>query len=158
MENILVSGRVVVALTPMPVFKGTSSNLVLEQGDTLHVPQRPQTVNVLGEVYNPTSLIFDEGHPKAKFYLAKTGGPTETADKKQMYIIRADGTVISKETSSGIRAAWFSGFENTPLYPGDTILVPQRLVYPNWMQDIKDITQILYQIAVSAGITIEMFR
>jgi polysaccharide export outer membrane protein len=158
LESARVSGRVVIALTPMPVFEGTSSNLVLEQGDTLHVPQRPDTVNILGEVYNPTSLIFDEGHPKAKYYLAKTGGPTQSAEKKQMYIIRADGTVISKKASSGIRAAWFSGFENTPLYPGDTILVPQKLVYPNWMQDMKDLTQILYQVAVGAGVAYQIGR
>jgi polysaccharide export outer membrane protein len=158
MESIQATGRVVIALTPMPVFKGTSSDLVLEQGDALHIPQRPDTVNVLGEVYNPTSLIFDEANPKAKFYLAKTGGAMVTADKKQMYIIRADGTVISKQESSGIRAAWFSGFENTPLYPGDTILVPAQLVYPNWMQDVKDITQILYQIAVGAGVVYQMYR
>jgi protein involved in polysaccharide export with SLBB domain len=158
LENVLASGRVVVALTPMPVFQGSSSDLVLEQDDTLHVPQRPNTVNVLGEVYNPTSLIFDESNPKAKYYLAKAGGATENAERKQMYIIRADGTVISKKGASGIRASWFSGFENTPLYPGDTILVPQRLVYPNWMRDLKDITQILYQVAVGAGVAFEIIR
>jgi protein involved in polysaccharide export with SLBB domain len=134
----------------MPVFKGSSSDMVLEDGDELQVPQKPDTVNVLGEVYNPTSLIFEEDNPTVGYYLSRVGGPTENAEKGQMYVIRADGTVVSKKGSG----SWLSGFESAKLYPGDTILVPQKVIYPNWMREIKDITQILYQISLGAAVVI----
>jgi polysaccharide export outer membrane protein len=148
--RIKASGRVVIALTPLPVFKQSGNDMILEDGDELHVPQKPDTVNVLGEVYNPTSLVFEEDNPTVGYYLAKTGGPTENAEKGQIYVIRADGTVVSKKGSG----SWLSGFDRTKLYPGDTILVPQKIIYPNYMATAKDLTQILYQIAVGAAVTI----
>jgi protein involved in polysaccharide export with SLBB domain len=150
LERVKASGRVVIALTPMAVFKQSDSDMILDDGDELHVPQKPDTVNVLGEVYNPTSLVFEEDNPTVGYYLAKTGGPTENAEKGQIYVIRADGTVVSEKGSG----SWLSGFERTKLYPGDSILVPQKIIYPNWMATAKDITQILYQIAIGAAVTI----
>jgi protein involved in polysaccharide export with SLBB domain len=150
LQRIRATGRVVIGLTPLPVFKGSGNDMVLEDGDELHVPQKPDTVNVLGEVYNPTSLVFEEANATVGYYLTKTGGPTENAEKDQIYVIRADGTVVSKKGSG----SWLSGFERTKLYPGDTVLVPQKIIYPNWMRTAKDLTQILYQIAVGAAVAI----
>jgi len=156
------SGRVVIALRPINELKGTSNDTVLEDGDTLYIPQRPNTVNVLGAVYNPTSLVYEKDRPRLKYYLNKTGGPTANAEEGQMYIIRADGTVVSKQGKSWFRVSWDEaenrwafggGFNNASLYPGDTILVPQKIVRPSYMRNIKDVTQIVYQIAVIAGIT-----
>lgn len=154
LKGAKATGRIVIALTPLPVFRGSPSDLILEDGDNLHIPTKGDTVNVLGEVYNPISLIFDADKPELQYYLKKTGGPTENAEKDQMYVIRADGSVTSKKGSSGFQTAWISGFEQTRLYPGDTVLVPQKVIYPNRMRDIKDITQIIFQIAVTAGILI----
>jgi polysaccharide export outer membrane protein len=157
------SGRVVVSVSPVSELKGTTNDLALEGGDTLSIPPRPNTVNVLGSVYNPTSLIFDGERPEVKYYLNRTGGPTENAEKGEMYIIRADGTVISKGAKSRFGFSWSSeenrwefgnNILSARLYPGDTVLVPQKVVRPSFMRDVKDITQILYQIAVIAGITI----
>lgn len=157
------SGRVVISLSPLSKLTGTSNDLVLEGGDTLTIPPRPDTVNVLGSVYNPTSLIFEEERPEVRYYLNKTGGPTDNAEKGQMYVIRADGTVISKSAKSWSGFSWSSeekrwefgnNLLSARLYPGDTVLVPQKVVRPSFMRQVKDITQILYQIAVIAGITI----
>jgi hypothetical protein len=156
------SGRVVISLAPIDELRGSSSDVLLEGGDRLYIPQRPNTINVLGAVYNPTALVFNENTPKAGYYLNKTGGPTENAEVGQMYIIRADGTVVSKGGESWFGVSWNSeenrwasggNLEDTRLYPGDTVLVPQKMVRPSYMRDIKDITQIVYQIAVIAGIT-----
>ena len=116
--------------------------------DTLHVPKKPETVNVVGAVYNPTSLIYDNNKPKLKYYLGETGGPTENADYRHMYIIRLDGAVITKKHNP-----MWKKFKNTKLYPGDTVLVPEKVIRPKHMRNVKDITEILYQIAVTAGIT-----
>ncbi len=144
----------VISLTPLGVLKGSDSDLVLENGDELQIPKRPDTISLLGEVYNQTSLIFEAEKPTLEYYLEKTGGPTENAEKKRMYLVRADGTVISKKTTTGF---WGSGFEKIHLYPGDTILVPQKVVYPSKMRFWRDMTQIIAQLAISAGVIVALF-
>lgn len=165
LEQVKASGRVVVRLQPLPVFAGSEYDVILEEGDELTVPRDPGTVNVLGQVYNPTSLMFERNRPELNYYLDKTGGPTMNAEEDQIYVVRADGTVLSKDRSSwGLewdeyqhRWAFASGFYSTHLYPGDTILVPEKIIYPSPMRDIKDITQILFQIAVTTGVVLVLF-
>ena len=133
------SGRVVTKLLPLEVLKGSSYDLVLKDGDTINIPPKAMTVSVLGAVYNPTSLIWDENRPEVKYYLAQVGGPAANAEEKQMYVIRADGTVISKQQTSWFGAAWDDSnkrwglfgksIEDAELYPGDTILVPPLIDY-----------------------------
>jgi protein involved in polysaccharide export with SLBB domain len=160
------SGRVVVSIKPLSVLKGSPSDITLEDGDAIFIPEKINTVNVIGSVYNPTALIFNPDNPELKYYLALTGGPTRNAEEKSMYVVRADGTVISKQASGWFGVAWDSqenrwgfgqSFEDFRLDPGDTILVPEKIIKPNYMRDVKDITQILYQIAVAAGVTIALF-
>jgi protein involved in polysaccharide export with SLBB domain len=159
------TGRVVISLLPTSVLKSErlGLDLVLESGDRLYVPKSPGTVNVIGSVYNPTALIFEVGRPELNYYVGKTGGPTTEAEEKAMYIVRADGTVISRKASSWSRVGWDNenhrwgfcgGFEDTELHPGDTVVVPQKIVKPSFMKDVKDITQILANIALTAGVII----
>jgi protein involved in polysaccharide export with SLBB domain len=140
--------------------------MVLEDGDNLYVPKNPGTVNVLGAVYNPNALIFEGQRQELSYYLKKTGGPTDNAEADKMYVVRADGTVVAKSETGWFNAGWsdeekrweFGGsFEDTRLYPGDTVLVPQKVIKPSYMKDVKDITTILYQIAVGAGVVIAAF-
>jgi polysaccharide export outer membrane protein len=160
------SGRVVISLLPTSVMKDASLDMVLENGDKLDVPKSPGTVNVLGAVYNPSALIFENKKPELSYYLLKTGGPTEQAEKDKMYLVRADGTVLAKAQSSRFAMGWSDeekrwefgqDFGDTALYPGDTVLVPQKVIKPHFMKDVKDITTILYQIAVGAGVVIAAF-
>ena len=165
LEQVKASGRVVVRLQPLPVFAGSDYDVILEEGDELTVPRDPGTVSVLGQVYNPTSLMFDRKRPELNYYLDRTGGPTMNAEEDQIYVVRADGTVISKEQSSwGLewdeyqhRWAFARGFYTTHLYPGDTILVPEKIIFPSPLKDLKDITQILFQIAVTTGVVLVLF-
>ena len=157
------TGRVVISLLPVNVLKATSSDLVLKNGDTLFVPKTPDTVNVLGAVYNPTALVYEKDRPRAKHYLALVGGPTKNADTDNMYIVRADGTVVSKEGHTWFGISWNSekdrwGFwgrvEDTKLYPGDTLLVPQKVIEVSFMRNLKDYSQVLYQLAIAAGVLV----
>jgi len=155
LQEAKATGRVVIFLKPLDTFKGTSGDLIMENGDRLHIPPEPTTINVLGAVYNPTALVYDKERSRVKNYLSRVGGPTENAEEDQMYIIRANGTVVSKKSTS-----WFvfgKRFKNVRLYPGDTLLVPQKVVQPNYLRDVKDITQILYQIAVTTGVIVTLF-
>jgi polysaccharide export outer membrane protein len=162
---VKASGRVVVRLQPLAVFAGSDYDVILEEGDELTVPRDPGTVSVLGQVYNPTSLMFDRKRPELEYYLDRTGGPTMNAEEGQIYVVRADGSVISKDKSSwGLewddyqhRWTFARGFYSTHLYPGDTILVPEKIIYPSPLKDLKDITQILFQIAVTTGVVLVLF-
>jgi protein involved in polysaccharide export with SLBB domain len=160
------TGRVVISLLPATVLRDASLDMVLEDGDSLYVPKSPGTVNVLGAVYNPNALIFEEQKPEVSYYLKKTGGPTDNAEADKMYIVRADGTVVAKAETGSFNAEWRdeekrwefgSSFADTRLYPGDTVLVPQKVIKPSYMKDVKDITTILYQIAVGAGVVLAAF-
>jgi polysaccharide export outer membrane protein len=160
------TGRVVISLLPASVMRDASLDMVLEDGDSLYVPKSPGTVNVLGAVYNPNALIFEEQRPEVSYYLKKTGGPTDNAEADKMYIVRVDGTVVAKAETGWFNTGWSdeekrwefgSSFADTRLYPGDTVLVPEKIIKPNYMKDVKDITTILYQIAVGAGVVLAAF-
>ncbi|HEY6839035.1 MAG TPA: polysaccharide biosynthesis protein, partial [Geobacteraceae bacterium] len=123
----------------------------------LERPSTPAVVNVMGQVFNQTTLIY-QPDSNVSYYLKKAGGPTRDADEGEMYVIRADGSVISKQQSSlGIhwdedaRSWTFGGFMSSSLRPGDTLVVPQKLERTAWLREIKDITQILANVALTAG-------
>ncbi|MDI6448167.1 SLBB domain-containing protein [Anaerobaca lacustris] len=156
-----ITGRVVVRLTPVEQLRGTNYDLELEDGDELLVPQMPGVVHVVGEVFNETSLLY-EPEGTVNYYLRRVGGMTRDADTKQVSVIRADGSVISRQQDRGGLVFWdnqynqwsFGGFLNAPLEPGDTIVVPRKLDRYFWLKTTKDITQIVFQIAVAAGVVL----
>ncbi|MDI6704416.1 MAG: SLBB domain-containing protein [bacterium] len=153
-----VEGRLVIGLLPLKKLKGSKYDIELEKGDSLFIPERPNEVTVMGEVYNPTSLIYEEGK-NVKHYLKMVGGVTRDADKDQIFVIRADGSVISRTQR---RYLWplrlFSDrFMETRLYPGDTILVSKKITEGKGWERIKESVHLLYQIAVSAGVIKTLF-
>jgi protein involved in polysaccharide export with SLBB domain len=153
-------GRVVIRLAALEEFKHTPYDIELMGGDTLEIPLTPNVVNVMGQVYNPTTLIRMPGK-SLSYYLQKSGGPTRDAEESEMYVIKADGTVTSRaQSSAGLRwddeaKRWtFGSFMSASLDPGDTLVVPQKLERIAWMREIKDITTIVSQVALTAGIII----
>jgi len=164
MKEAKATGRVVISLLPAAVMREASLDMLMENGDTLYVPKSPNTVNVLGAVYNPSALIFEESRPELNYYLKKTGGPTENAESDKMFVVRADGTVFAKAETGWFSSRWSaeerrwelgSSFESTKLYPGDTVLVPQQVIKPSFMREFKDISQIIFQLAVTAGVILQ---
>jgi polysaccharide export outer membrane protein len=153
-----VEGRMVVQLDQLERFKDSEYDVRVEDQDRLVIPKTPQFVNVLGEVYNATSFLYEKGK-KVDYYLRRAGGPTVNAEKDETYIIRADGSVQSK-AQSGKLFTWdpdnnrwtYGGFKSATLYPGDTLLVPRKLVKIHWVKEFRDITQIIFQIAIAAGV------
>lgn len=151
-------GRIVIKISPLDEFKKSSYNLALEGGDTLDIPARPSVVHVMGQVYNPTSFVYTPENSSVSNYLAKAGGATRDGEEADMYVIRADGSVISKQQSSfGLKwsddsRSWsFGSFSATHMMPGDTLVMPQKLERTAWIREIKDITTIISQIALTAG-------
>jgi hypothetical protein len=110
----------------------------------LEIPLRPSVVSVLGYVYNPNSFVYETGQDVG-WYFKKTGGAVAEADTSEMYVIRADGTVFSRQQS------FFGSFLSASFDAGDTLVVPQKIERIAWVREIKDWTQILANIALSAG-------
>ena len=158
LKKVRAKGRVIIQLAGNGNVEGTLGDVLLEDGDRLEVPRKMNVVNVVGRVYNPTGVVFDPAHDSVGYYLRLVGGPMESADRDHIFLLKADGSVVTRETAdSGFFSFGSRGLMNARVEPGDSILVPEKLVRTRLMKDIKDITQILYQIAVSAGVLIVVF-
>ena len=162
MRNSRPTGRMVVDLKKVLLNPGSDQDFKLQAGDRLVVNKRPDYVNVLGEVYNPTALLVEKDR-RVDYYLNQVGGATDTADKDQIYLVKANGTVISKSQEGfwGLacwdqeRHRWALGsFENTRVDAGDTIIVPKKVEKYPWLRVVKSVTEIMYHIAVAAGVII----
>jgi protein involved in polysaccharide export with SLBB domain len=148
------TGRVIISLPEVAnggLKPGSAADLLLEDGDRLEVPKQMNVVNVVGRVYNPTGVVFDPQNPKAGHYLSAVGGPMESADDDHIFVIRADGSVA-------VGAGFFGrSVSSVELQPGDSVVVPERLAQSRWLKDVKDITQIAFQIAVTAAVVLKLF-
>jgi protein involved in polysaccharide export with SLBB domain len=124
---------------------GSSSDIVLRDGDQLLIPKMKQEVTVIGEVQSSTSHFYRE-HLTRDDYIGLSGGVTRKADRGRVYIVRADGSVISSES-----AGWFRRSGQVAMRPGDTIVVPldtERMpALPMW----QAVTGILYNLAIAAA-------
>jgi protein involved in polysaccharide export with SLBB domain len=137
-------GRLVIDLhESMASAPGSSKDIVLKDGDRLLVPRTTQEVTVIGEVQSPTSHLFAENLSSAD-YIALSGGTTQRADKGRIYVVRANGSVISGSNS------WF-GAGGADIEPGDTVVVPldaERMrALPLWTA----VTTIIYNLAVAVA-------
>jgi protein involved in polysaccharide export with SLBB domain len=116
-------GRVTMRISPeVSRWKNTSADLEVRAGDILVVPKRPSFVMVTGQVFNPTAVSYRPGK-SAKWYLSQSGGPTAVANKKAIFVIRADGSVIGAKES-----LWSGPSLNAVLQPGDTVVVPEKAI------------------------------
>ena len=152
LKGAKAEGRMVIHLTSLDTFRNGPYDLEIMGGDELTIPQTPQSVNVLGQVYTPTTFVHLPGKD-VNYYLGMAGGPTPEADSGEIYVIRVDGTVVSKTAEKGF-FFFGSDFMSTELDSGDTIVVPQELEKIAWMREIKDIASILGQVALMAGVLV----
>jgi protein involved in polysaccharide export with SLBB domain len=153
LKSVRAQGRIIIHLSDPRKVEGTESDLVIEPGDQLTIPPMPEVVNVLGRVYNPTGVVFNPAASTVGYYLRKVGGPTEDADRDHIFVVQADGSVLTKDTTGqGFWVMGNSGLMSVKLEAGDAIVVPEKLIYSRTMKDVKDITQIMMQLAVTLGI------
>lgn len=150
MRRVKATGRVVLDIPPQNASEKNLPELALEDGDRFFVPSKPSTASVMGMVYNENAFIFKPG-TRVSDYLTKAGGPTRDADTSRIYLLRADGSVLSAQNSSSI----FGSFSSEELMAGDTVVVPELLDKFSFTRELKDWAQIFYQFALGvAGIKI----
>jgi protein involved in polysaccharide export with SLBB domain len=104
---------------------------MIRDGDVLVVPKKADYITVNGQVFNPTAVSYRPGR-SAKWYLSQAGGMTQLANKKAVFVIRADGSVLAAKNNSGF---WSGDPLNTSLRAGDSIVVPEvapRIGTRNW--------------------------
>jgi Capsule biosynthesis GfcC len=140
------TGRIMLGLQPadkpdaLPPIK-------LESQDRLVIPSKPDFVYVLGSVNTEASLLWRSGRT-VQYYLDQSG-LTSGADKDEMFIVRADGSVLSDASS------WMSGMTKVTVQPGDLIVLPEKTDHESgwsvFTRNAKDVTQIIYQFSLGAA-------
>lgn len=135
------NGRLALELDAQATSLAALPPLPLEDGDSILVPSVPGYVAAFGSVNNDNVFIYKSGKTVAD--VLRSAGVMEDAELSQIFVLRADGSIVSKRDNSG----WFSGnFESLALMPGDTLVVPAQLdresKYTMVTRFVKDWTQI----------------
>lgn len=141
LRRVQATGRIVLELQPTQTSIDNLPEIALEDGDRFVVPYKPSTVTVVGSVHNQSSFIYKSGSA-LKQYISLAGNGTRDADTKHMFLIRADGSVVSRDQVSGI---WGGGFNSIRTLPGDMIVVPAQLERGTVLRGLKDWSQVISQ-------------
>jgi len=114
LKNQKPDGRLVLNILPDGPLP---AHLALENSDRIFIPPRPKTVGVFGAVYRSGSFLYEAPH-RIGDYIALAGGPQRIADKGDVFVVRANGSVISQREVHDLAAR--------PALPGDVVFVPVR--------------------------------
>ncbi len=147
LHQLRATGRVVLQVHPDSTGIDSLPDLSLEDGDVFMVPPAPATVNVVGAVYDQNSFMYIANR-RVGDYLKMAGGPGRDADKKHIFIIRADGSVLSKTATNGV---WGNTFESAHMNPGDTVIVPEKTFRPTALRGLLDWSQLFSQLALGVA-------
>jgi len=121
------------------------ANILLENGDKLIIPQLAYEVSVMGEIYHPSTHIYDKNKGSSE-YIQLSGGPTILAKKSHAYVVQANGEVMSVRESR-----WFDSFNNIEVKPGATIYMPINVDRINQLETAQSWSEIIFHLALSAA-------
>jgi len=149
LRNQPASGRLVIHIDPsIDSWAGTSADIEVRGGDVLKIPKRPEFVLISGQVYNASATTFVPGKT-ARWYLEHAGGATGIANRKEIFIIRANGSVVGRRS-----AGWLDhDVLSTTLERGDVIVVPQKIVGTSvvW-RNILGAAQVVASLGIAAAV------
>jgi len=144
-------GRMVIHISAdVQSWANTPADIELRRGDVLTIPKQPGFVLVSGQVYNATALTFTPGK-SAGWYLGRAGGANSTANRKEIFIIRANGTVVGRRSGG-----WFEGdVLSAKLNPGDVIVVPQKILGGSlFWRNLLTAGQLAASVAITSGVAL----
>ena len=139
------TGRIVLDIAPGSTGVANIPDLPLEDGDSFVVPPRPSNVKVVGAVYDQNAFIFENSR-KAEDYLQLAGGIARSGDSRHTFIIRADGSVVSRKSKAAR-----GGLERLSMNPGDTVVVPEIVDKTTLLRGLTDWSAIFGQFALGAA-------
>src|SRR5580698_579816 len=148
------TGRMVIHISAdIDSWANTSADIELRRGDVLTIPKRPGFVLVSGQVFNATALTYIPGKTAA-WYLSRAGGTNGTADRKQIFVIRANGSVVGRHSGG-----WFDAdVLSTRLNPGDVVVVPQKIIGGSlFWRNLLATGQFASSIAINSGLALAAF-
>lgn len=143
------TGRMVIHISAdIDSWANTHADIELRPGDVLAIPKEPGFVLVTGQVYNATALTFAPGKT-AEWYLRRAGGTNSTANRKEIFIIRANGSVVGRHSGG-----WFDAdVLSTKVNPGDVVVVPQKILGGSiFWKTLLSTGQLAGSIAITAAV------
>lgn len=145
MKQLRATGRIVLGMNSTAHTLADIPDIPLEDGDVFVVPSIPTNVSVIGAVYDQNSFLF-KSTAKASDYLSLAGGYTRNADQSHMFVIRADGSVFSRNAKHHQGSV-----EDANLNPGDAVVVPERINKSTLLRGLTDWSSIFSQFALGAA-------
>ena len=136
-------GRQVVNLDKNALRDDPYIDFRVEEGDQLHIPKRPFSIQVIGEVLNPTTLSYAPGY-SVMDYIDRAGGLSEAANEDKIFVVLPNGDAII------LRDSFFRSSSNETL-PGSTIVVTRSERTLDALKLTEVITPILANLATSAA-------
>ena len=150
LRTLQPNGRIALELDYDKTNIDTLPDVPLDNGDRIVVPARPGFVTVSGAVANNNAYLWKPGRTAGDY--VKLAGTEESADASQMFILRADGTVVHGNDRRGL---FSSGVASEQLHPGDAVIIPNQLDYETWgralVRNLKDWSAIFYQFGLGAA-------
>lgn len=149
LKNQPATGRMVIHITgDIDAWAGSAADIEVRRGDVLRIPKRPGFVLVSGQVYNASAITFTPGKT-AGWYLQHAGGSTSVANRKEIFVIRANGAVVGRRSGE-----WYDrDVLSTRLQPGDVVVVPQKIIGASlFWRNLLSTAQIASSIAITAAV------
>lgn len=138
-------GRVI--LDTRPDSNDLPLQTVLENNDRLYIPPEPTTIGVFGAVYRPGSFEVNRAR-RVRDYLELAGGPQRVADKREIFVVRANGSVVTRKR----------GGLNASALPGDVVFVPVRTQGSTFWARLRDVTSVLFSAGLSAAAVVALTK
>ena len=136
-------GRVVIEADPTVLQVRPEVDTVLEGGDRLFMPKRPNFITIAGDVLNPSSIQFVSGATVTD-YVRRAGGLQISADDDRIFVVLPNGEARATDSS-------FWNHDAVQIAPGSTIVVPRDPRPFDLVELLKDITPVLSNLAVTAA-------
>ena len=143
------TGRLVIKISSdIASWENTSADIEMRSGDVLTIPKRPGFVLVSGQVYNAAAITYVPGKT-AGWYLKHAGGSTSMADNKEIFVIRANGSVVGRRSGE-----WYNdNVLDTKMQAGDVVVVPQKILGGSiFWRNMLATAQVLSSIAITAHV------
>ncbi len=147
-KNTKATGRIIIHLPEtLKELKGSAYDLPLEEGDSIYIPERPNTVQVVGAVTAQSTYVFEPGK-NVRDYVNQSGGFSAYANAGRSYIIKADGSIVKA----------FNGTKAAAVEEGDFIVVPEKMIFKQRLRTASDILDILSKTVLSIASVHYIFK